>query len=302
MSLWTALDQAEYPALLEEVQKLPGWTPEAAEAVHTALVGWCERALAGAMKAEDPGAAALFDLLGRLRSIHGETALDAARPGTVAAWKAFEELLNERLAKLALLEEVQKLPGWTPEAAEAVHTALVGWCERALAGSMKAEDPGAAALFDLLGRLRSIHGETALDAARPGTVAAWKAFEELLNERLAKLQQGNAQRAAVLRRRHVADVIRELVGSGGSIQFGTLRDLLRVSDSTLSQVLARMEAARIVVRERQQGDGRTCAVRFTEEERQLTQATLRDETATGNVILFRVGLVVSGWAEDRRAA
>jgi len=171
----------------------------------------------------------------------------------------------------SLLSSIRKMPEWSRESADAVHSALVAWCERALAAPVRASDQSAAALYDLIGRLRSSHGEEALDSARPGSSATWRAFEEVLNERVAKASRGDSQREAVLTRRYVPEVLQALHEEDSVLQ-QELRMRLSVSESTLSQVLARMEAAMLIVRERDADDGRTRRVRLADTERQRTDA------------------------------
>ena len=167
----------------------------------------------------------------------------------------------------ALLGAVRELPNWTAETADAVHLALVAWSERALGAPVRAGDQSCSALFDLMGRLRLAHGEASLDSARPGTVAAWRAFEELLDERASKASRGDSQREAVMKRRHVPEIISAL-RDVDSLTQQELRMRLGVTESMLSQVLTRMEAALLVVRERDAADGRTRRVRLSDAERQ----------------------------------
>lgn len=171
----------------------------------------------------------------------------------MSLWQALQE------AELpAVLAAVRALPGWDDEAADAVHAAALAWCERTLAAPLEAGDESAAALYDYLGRLRSAHGEAALDAARPGTAAAWRAFEELLNERQAQMARGADQHALILKRRHVPEVLALLrEAPGQSMASAELRERLGVGEATLSQVLSRMAAAQLVLRERGAEDGRT---------------------------------------------
>jgi DNA-binding MarR family transcriptional regulator len=176
----------------------------------------------------------------------------------------------------AVLSEVRSLGGWTTEVAEAVHAAVIAWCERALSAPMQSTDETAAALHDLLGRLRSAFGDDALDAARPGTAVAWATLEELLTERMGKLALTDTHRDAVMKRRHVPEVLRVLY-SQTQVTQSELRERLNVSDSVLSQVLSRMEAAQLVVRERQSLDGRTRQVRLTELEKSKTAAAIPDK-------------------------
>lgn len=167
----------------------------------------------------------------------------------------------------AVLDAVRAQPGWDAEQADAVHAALVAWTERVLAAPARPDDQSTAALFDLIGRLRSAHGETSLEAARPGTAAAWQAFEALLNERAARQRLSGAQREAVLARRHVGELLGMLERQGPLPQ-AQLREALGLSEAGLSQVLARMDAAGMIVRERQAQDGRTRQVRLSESERE----------------------------------
>lgn len=167
----------------------------------------------------------------------------------------------------AVLAAVRALPGWDSEQADALNAALVAWTERVLAAPARPDDQSAAALYDLIGRLRSAHGDADLDTARPGTSAAWQAFEALLNERSARQRLSGAQREAVLTRRHVRELL-ELLLRRGPMPQAELRETLGLSEAGLSQVLARMDAAGMIVRERQAHDGRTRQVSLSEAERE----------------------------------
>jgi DNA-binding MarR family transcriptional regulator len=191
----------------------------------------------------------------------------------------------------ALLKALQSAPSWTETVAIAVHHALVAWCERTLSLPVSQSKANAAALYDLIGRLRAIHGDAALDAITSGMSSQWRGFELLLDERIAKVNDGAEQRKAVMQRKHVRSILDHLIRSG-SATLDTLRSALGVSASTLSQVLGTMEAAQLIERERGGDDGRIRTVRLTEVARvelgtQLAQ-TDREE---------HQGLKDSGWLE-----
>lgn len=165
-----------------------------------------------------------------------------------------------------LLKALQSPASWTEPAAIAVHHALVGWCERTLALPTMQSKANATALYELIGRLRAIHGEAGLDAIEPGLSSQWRGFELLLDERVAKAADGAEQRKAVLQRKHVQPILEHLVQRGAAT-LDTLRKALGVSASTLSQVLGMMEAAQLVERDRGGHDGRVREVRLTPEAR-----------------------------------
>jgi DNA-binding MarR family transcriptional regulator len=181
----------------------------------------------------------------------------------------------------AVLSAVSALPAWTAEIVDSLHTALVGWCERALSAPLSKDDGNAAALYDLLGRLRASHGEASLNTARPDTAAQWVGLELVLAERVAKLGLLDSQRDAVLKRRHVHSVL-ALLRQKEQVEQGELANRVHVSDSTMSQVLARMEAATMVVRERDPHDGRTRLVRLTDRERAMESASQSATRASAN--------------------
>lgn len=175
----------------------------------------------------------------------------------------------------ALLDDVRAAPGWTEESLALIHMALIGWCERALA--MPASPRSAAncaALYDLIGRLCSAHGDEALEQIRPGTVSEWRGFELLLDERIAKVDQGAAHREDVLQRKHV-DTIAAMLEGGNSLTLKTLRERLEVSESVLSQVLGMMETAQLIERERGENDARVRCVRLTQQELELRRKASR---------------------------
>lgn len=190
-----------------------------------------------------------------------------------------------------LLAAVAAQPGWDRESAQAVHSALLGWCERALAAKHARGGDSCTALYDLLGRLRSVHGEAPLDAALPGTSQSWRTLESLLSERLAKQQLHQSQRSAVLERLHVQRVIQLLV-QRGSLAQKQLQQELGVSESTVSQVLSRMEAAQMIERTRNSGDGRTREVRLADEEARL-QAANGPDAEGQNASEFHAGLALA---------
>ena len=114
-------------------------------------------------------------------------------------------------------------------------------------------------------RLRVIAGDDALDAVRPHTSIEWRTLELLLNERLARVARGVAMADALRGRQHVGAILR-ILGEKGTVPQFRLQTLVHVSDSTLSQVLTRMENAQLIVRERDAADGRTNSVRLSDEE------------------------------------
>ena len=79
-----------------------------------------------------------------------------------------------------------------------------------------------------------------------------------------------------MKRRHVTEILSVLYRQPQVTQ-SELRERLSVSDSVLSQVLARMEAAQLVVRERQSLDGRTRQVRLTELEKSRIDPAIPDK-------------------------
>lgn len=195
-----------------------------------------------------------------------------------------------------LLKALQSSASWTEPAAIAVHHALVGWCERALALPTTQSKRNAAALYELIGRLRAIHGEAALDAIHPGLSSQWRGFELLLDERVAKVDDGAEQRKAVLQRKHVQPILDYLVQRGAA-RLDTLRKTLGVSASTLSQVLGMMEAAQLVERDREGSDGRVREVRLT----QVAQSELATQLPYIDGEAHQ-GLMVSGWSKRSQDA
>lgn len=168
----------------------------------------------------------------------------------------------------ALLVRVREASGWTEESLDMVHAALVAWTERALSLPPAKSGANCAALYDLIGRLRATHGDEALQAVRPGTPSEWRGLEQVLDERIAKVNQGAAQREAVLQRKHVETIVAMLDG-GNSLNLTALRERLRVSESVLSQVLGMMETAQLIERERGENDARIKCVRLTQQELEL---------------------------------
>ena len=94
-----AVYAGDHAALLKAVHG-GAWTEAAVELVHDAVIAWSERAIATS-RPGDESCHALFDLLGRLRATHGEPALNAIRPGVASEWRGIEQVLDERIAKLA---------------------------------------------------------------------------------------------------------------------------------------------------------------------------------------------------------
>lgn len=157
---------------------------------------------------------------------------------------------------------VQSAGGWTSESATAVHNALTGWCERALASSSSQTKPQCDALYGLIRRLRSTHGDEDLNRARPDTAGHWRGFELLLDERLAKLMEGGQLRTETLLRKHVAAVVRKLA-QRGKMRFGDLAAALELGDSSLSNVLALMHRANMIERTPDPADARRSNIRLT---------------------------------------
>lgn len=121
-----------------------------------------------------------------------------------------------------VLGAVRALLTWDAESAETVHFAVLAWCERALAVPPESDDESPAALYDFLGRLRGAHGEEALDAARPGTAAAWRAFEELLSERQAQMARNDQH--LILKRAHTLPVMARVFSADGPVPVDRLAD------------------------------------------------------------------------------
>jgi len=179
----------------------------------------------------------------------------------VTIWRAISKgEFPEILAQARLLER------WDSEVVEKLNASIIGWCERAMSIPLGAKSDNAAALYDLVGRLRVISGDDALDAARPNTSIEWRTLESLLNERLSRLARGVSMADNLRGRQHVDAILCILAGKETVPQF-MLSNTLGISDSTLSQVLSRMENAQLIIRERDATDGRTKLVRLSDEER-----------------------------------
>lgn len=200
-----------------------------------------------------------------------------------------------------LLARMHDASSWTEESLGLVHAALVAWTERALSLSTGKSAANCAALYDLIGRLRAMHGDEALQAVRPGTPSEWRGLEQVLNERLAKVSQGETQRESVLGRKHVRAILDLLLETAEGVELIELRERLGVGGSMLSQVLGMMESAQLIERERDDSDARIKLVRLTDEERgrwtqEKSLAAAADEAAhTAIKAIQHRGMQIARW-------
>ncbi|MEM7077138.1 MAG: hypothetical protein AAF513_00795 [Pseudomonadota bacterium] len=168
--------------------------------------------------------------------------------------------------RAALFEAIKAAPGWNENNAHMVHDTMVSWAERVLAATRSPDDDSCLELYDLLGRLRNVHPTSELEAARPGTALEWRGIEQVIDERIARLDATEDERELVRGRRHV-DRIERLLARGERTQ-SELREALNrelaaeVSEATLSQVLRMMEDVGLIERFQSNADKRGKVVRL----------------------------------------